>query len=192
MSKKTVKIIALIIAALLILGIAGPFAYLVFSVPLDESDLNSGISIDEQIRITSDRINELEANIKESEKNVKELKAKLEAAESLEDEYIKESGRRFRTMCEKGDTSYLEIIFSAKNIEDLTDRIVTARELADYDKKIMEALKSVKEKISAAETESENALTELQKNKAELAAAKAELDSQKAARQRSRGGQTAK
>mgnify|MGYP000572569811 CR=1 FL=1 len=191
MSKKTVKIIALIIAALLILGIAGPFAYLVFSMPLDESDLNSGISIDEQIRIT-DRINELEANIKESEKNVKELKAKLEAAESLENEYIKESGRRFRTMCEKGDTSYLEIIFSAKNIEDLTDRIVTARELADYDKKIMEALKSVKEKISAAETESENALTELQKNKAELAAAKAELDSQKAARQRRRGGQTAK
>ena len=193
MNKKTVRIIALVIAALLVLGIAGPFAYLAFSAPADnaalgEIDRQIGSVQDEideinaQISEISDRVRKLDSDAKEYDKKTEELQKKLEAAESLENDYSEESEKRFRTMCEKGSVSYLDIIFSARSLNDFTDRIVTARELAGYDRRIMNSMKSVKEKIARAKADSDEAVSQQQKNRAELSAAKEELEKKKAER----------
>lgn len=73
---------------------------------------------------------------------------RLEAAEAVEKEIRDESGKRFRIMCEKGIGSYLDIIFSSESMSDFTDRIVIAKELAEYDKNMIKAVSEVKEKIS--------------------------------------------
>ena len=78
--------------------------------------------------------------------------------------------------------SYLDIIFSARSLNDFTDRIVTARELAGYDRRIMNSMKSVKEKIARAKADSDEAVSQQQKNRAELSAAKEELEKKKAER----------
>ncbi len=193
MNKKTVRIIALVIAALLVLGIAGPFAYLAFSAPADDAALGEierqiesvQDEIDElnvQINEASDRVRKLDSDAKEYDKKAEELQKELEAAESLENDYSEESEKRFRTMCEKGSVSYLDIIFSARSLTDFADRIVTARELADYDRRIMNSMKSVKEKIARAKADSDAAVSEQQKNRAELSAAKEDLEKKKAER----------
>lgn len=193
MNKKTVRIIALVIAALLVLGIAGPFAYLAFSAPADDAALGEierqiesvQDEIDElnvQINEASDRVRKLDSDAKEYDKKAEELQKELEAAESLENDYSEESEKRFRTMCEKGSVSYLDIIFSARSLTDFADRIVTARELADYDRRIMNSMKSVKEKIARAKADSDAAASEQQKNRAELSAAKEDLEKKKAER----------
>lgn len=193
MNKKTVRIIALVIAALLVLGIAGPFAYLAFSAPADDAALGEierqiesvQDEIDElnvQINEASDRVRKLDSDAKEYDKKAEELQKELEAAESLENDYSGESEKRFRTMCEKGSVSYLDIIFSARSLTDFADRIVTARELADYDRRIMNSMKSVKEKIARAKADSDAAASEQQKNRAELSAAKEDLEKKKAER----------
>lgn len=193
MNKKTVRIIALVIAALLVLGIAGPFAYLAFSAPADDAALGEierqiesvQDEIDElnvQINEASDRVRKLDSDAKEYDKKAGEFQKKLEAAERLENGYSEESEKRFRTMCEKGSVSYLDIIFSARSLTDFADRIVTARELADYDRRIMNSMKSVKEKIARAKADSDAAVSEQQKNRAELSAAKEDLEKKKAER----------
>lgn len=164
MNKKQVKIVAIIIAVIFLLGIAGPLAYIAFSEPSTDTADIGGLSPDEA-RV---RIKEIDERIKAADKESEELDKKLAAAEKLDSEQTKESGRRFRVMCERGMTSYLDIIFSSKSISDFNDRVVIARELAEYDKKTADALKEIKEEIAAAKDEKSRLSEQLKAAKDEL------------------------
>ena len=151
MSRKTVKIISALIAVAFILGIFGPFAYnLVFSVPADNSS---------EVEV---QIEEIKAQLEENEK-------RLAVAEELTKKIIEESGERFRIMCEKGMISYLDIIFSAENMTDFADRLVIARELAEYDKNMINSIKKIQREAKEAADKSKELLAELEKKQAELA-----------------------
>ena len=150
MNRKTVKIISALIAAAFILGLFGPLAYnLVFSVPSDD-----GQALETQIE-------EIKIQIEENEK-------RISAAEELEQNIIKESGNRFRIMCERGILSYLDIIFSAENMTDFTDRVVIARELAEYDKNMITSIQKIRKEVEEASNKSKELLAELEKKRAEL------------------------
>ena len=152
MNKKQVKIIAIIIAVIFLLGIAGPLAYIAFSEP-DSSGLSD---IDEMSDADINaKIKELGDQITAAEKESAELDKKAEAADELDKKQTEESGRRFRIMCERGISSYLDIIFSSTDLSDFNDRIVIAKELAEYDKKVANALKDVKREIADAKEELE-------------------------------------
>ena len=149
MSRKIVKIISVLIAAIFILGIFGPLAYnFVFSVPID-----NGKEIETQIE-------ELKLQLEENEK-------RIAATKELEQKIIEESGNRFRIMCEKGMVSYLGIIFSAKDMTDFTDRLVIARELVEYDKNMMDTIKKIQHDAELMAAESKELLAELEKARAE-------------------------
>ena len=176
MNKKQVKIVAIIIAVIFLLGIAGPLAYIAFSEP-DSSGLSD---IDEMSDADINaKIKELSDQITAAEKESAELDKKAEAADELDKKQTEESGRRFRIMCERGISSYLDIIFSSTDISDFNDRIVIAKELAEYDKKVANALKDVKREIADAKEEKLR-LSEQLKSKEELerlsAARQAERD----------------
>lgn len=150
MNRKTVKIISALIVAAFILGIIGPFAYnLVFSEPIDD------------IQTLEIQIDEIKVQIEENEK-------RFSAAEELEQNIIKESGERFRIMCERGISSYLDIIFSAENMMDFTDRVVIAKELAEYDKNVIASIQKIRKEIETASNESKELLAELEEKLAEL------------------------
>ncbi|MBQ3573707.1 MAG: hypothetical protein IJA16_03830 [Clostridia bacterium] len=150
MNRKTVKIISALIAAAFILGLFGPLAYnLVFSVPMDD-----GQSLEAQIE-------ELKLQLEENEK-------RIAATEELGQKIIEESGNRFRIMCEKGMLSYLDIIFSAEDMTDFADRLVIARELAEYDKNMMSTIKKIQQDAKAAAEKSKELLAELEEKRAEL------------------------
>ena len=160
MSKKQIKITAIVIAVIFILGIAGPLAYIAFSAPPDGDTKAADIA-------------ELNEKIKAVAAETEELDKKLAAAEELEKNQSEDSGRRFRVMCEKGVGSYLDIIFSSESLSDFTDRIVIARELAEYDKSVTDAIAEVKAEISAAAEAKSAAQSELIRLRDELAALEA-------------------
>lgn len=165
MNKKQVKIIAIIIAVIFLLGIAGPLAYIAFSEP-DSSGLSD---IDEMSDADINaKIKELGDQITAAEKESAELNKKAEAADELDKKQTEESGRRFRIMCERGISSYLDIIFSSTDLSDFNDRIVIAKELAEYDKKVANALKDVKREIADAKEEKLRLSEQLKSSKEEL------------------------
>ena len=177
MNKKQVKIVAIIIAVIFLLGIAGPLAYIAFSEP-DSSGLSDIDEIsDADINA---KIKELGDQITAAEKESAELDKKAEAADELDKKQTEESGRRFRIMCERGISSYLDIIFSSTDLSDFNDRIVIAKELAEYDKKVANALKDVKREIADAKEEKLRLSERLKSSKEELerlsAARQAERD----------------
>lgn len=165
MNKKQVKIVAIIIAVIFLLGIAGPLAYIAFSEP-DSSGLSD---IDEMSDADINaKIKELGDQITAAEKESAELDKKAEAADELDKKQTEESGRRFRIMCEKIISSYLDIIFSSTDLSDFNDRIVIAKELAEYDKKVASALKDVKREIADAKEEKLRLSEQLKSSKEEL------------------------
>ena len=177
MNKKQVKIVAIIIAVIFLLGIAGPLAYIAFSEP-DSSGLSD---IDEMSDADINaKIKELGDQRTAAEKESAELDKKAEAADELDKKQTEESGRRFRIMCERGISSYLDIIFSSTDLSDFNDRIVIAKELAEYDKKVANALKDVKREIADAKEEKLRLSKQLKLSKEELerlsAARQAERD----------------
>lgn len=165
MNKKQVKIVAIIIAVIFLLGIAGPLAYIAFSEP-DSSGLSA---IDEMSDADINaKIKELGDQITAAEKESAELDKKAKAADELDKKQTEESGRRFRIMCERGISSYLDIIFSSTDLSDFNDRIVIAKELAEYDKKVANALKDVKREIADAKEEKLRLSEQLKSSKEEL------------------------
>lgn len=165
MNKKQVKIVAIIIAVIFLLGIAGPLAYIAFSEP-DSSGLSD---IDEMSDADINaKIKELGDQITAAEKESAELDKKAEAADELDKKQTEESGRRFRIMCERGISSYLDIIFSSTDLSDFNDRIVIAKELAEYDKKVANALKDVKREIADAKEEKLRLSEQLKSSREEL------------------------
>lgn len=160
MNKKQIRITAIVIAVIFLLGVAGPLAYVAFSAPSEEADAAADIA-------------EINQKIKAVNVEIEELDKKLAAAEELEKNRSEESAGRFRVMCEKGVASYLDIIFSAESLSDFADRIVIARELAEYDKSVMNAIAEVKTEISSASEAKKAAQSELLRLKDELDATEA-------------------
>ena len=191
MKKKTTKIIAVVIALLLIIGLVGPLAYeFVFSSPLEQGDEDNSINPNDY---SIENISQLEADINElNEKTrvlneelgglttqINEIDEKIKEAEAQEKKYSEESGNRFRVMCEKGVMSYLDIIFSAKNITDFVDRIVIAKELAEYDKNVMLELHDNFDKLSNEKKSIEEIVNQKNRDMDELVAANELLNNKK-------------
>ena len=191
MSKKTVRIIALTIIVLLVLGLLGPLAYtFVFSAPVDDSNsyaseqkkvtLEDMSRIEQEFNSAEEKVRDLNDKIFQSAEALNKIDEKMAVAQELEKKYNEESGKRFRVMCEKGTMSYLDIIFSAESLTDFTDRIVIAKELAEYDRDIMDAIKSVNDEILGEKKNAEELLADQQSAMAEIENSKAELENKKA------------
>ena len=180
MSKKKVKIIALIIGIIFTLGIIFPLvSHLVLSAP----SAGNSVEQDAQINDLNENIKRLDGEIAETSKRLADVTLQLQAAEAYLADKKSEAGKRFRIMCERGSLSYINIIFSATSLSDFIDRIVIARELYEYDKKVLSSINQVKNEIENDKSEidallqSQNTMAdELNKNKAELEDVKSRLN----------------
>lgn len=151
MSKKAIKIFAIVIAIALCIGLVSPLLYsIAFSAPPTET------------------VSEIEAEITRLNSELDTAQKKYEAALALEEKILQDSNTRLQMICENGRLSYLDIIFASKSISDFTDRIVIARELVEYDKNMITSIKSVKDDILSAKKETESLVSELEKTKEKL------------------------
>ncbi len=186
MNKKITKIIAFIIALLFFLGIASsllePF---VLAAPKDKKlqeyeEQEKSIwqemqKIEKELNGLSDEIFNLDQSIQESQDALALSEKELAVAEELEAEQREKFRERFVVLCERGTTSYLEMIFSAESFSDLIEKLVIVREMAEYDRNVLSAMEKVKLEIQTQKELQEKLLKEQEDAKKNLEHKEAEL-----------------
>ena len=90
----------------------------------------------------------LNVQISELEKQIEENTSKLQIAEQ---NYAKQKAllqKRIVAMYEAGDTAYLDVLLSAKNIEDFISRYYILTEISKYDKELLDDVTNERQKIA--------------------------------------------
>lgn len=128
-----------------------------------------------------DKISDYQSQIDELNSKISSLETKIKAANTQikEDEAKYEKGReelnqRLIAMYENGETSYLDVMFSANSLTDFISGYYMVSELATYDTDMLEQIEQEKQKIEAEKVELENNKQSLDATKKEK---KAKADS---------------
>lgn len=201
MSRKTVKIVSLIIAVVIALGLVGSIAtYFVYATESTQEQINRKErekreaqekinaanqkrekslavmeSLEQESAAIQTQIDKIDAKIAETDARLAEEEKKLaEATEKAESQYsvFKE---RFRVMCEQGDVSYIEILLTAKSFSDLIDRVEIVKEISEHDKAIFDEMEKNRLAIEKSRDEIAGLKKAQEENKSGLESEKSAL-----------------
>ena len=199
MNRKAVKIISMLIAAALILGIVASIAPMFVSASQAEINRQQQKKNEAQEKLNSNQtkraktlaemerlekesgdiqaqINAIDKKIAETDKELSAQEAKLEVATKKAEEKYDLFKERFRVMCEQGDVSYIEMLLSAKSFSDFIDKAEIVKEISEHDKGIFDEMEASRLEIEKARDE----IADLKKSQEE---SKGNLSSQKQALQ---------
>ena len=154
------------------------------SIKSDKGDIQAQKSaIDVQLADVENQLHALYEDIAVTENKIAEKQAELDTAEQELTEYSDTYKERLRIMYENNDTSYLAVIFGAKDFSDLLYRIELVNQVVEYDKGIIKTLDDTRKKIEDAKTEIEEQKEVLVLNQQIQEQKAAELESVRAAKQ---------
>ena len=129
-------------------------------------------------------IEEVQGQIKELEKEISTLQESITQKQKEYEKNKELMGERLVVMYEKGETSFLDILFGSKNIIDFISNYYLLEQITQSDKDLLVNIKKEQEEI-------QNTKAQLEEEKAKVDSAKAEretknnlLKSQKAERQK--------
>ena len=187
MSKKTMKMVAMVIAGIFVLGMIAPLLVtLVYGAPMDatlkemkeqeQAAIEAVQGLEKQLNEAASKVYQLEESLKQKEEELVAINLKLEEAERAEALQMDKFKKRMTVICETGMASYLDVIFSATSFSDFIDRVVIAREIAEYDNNILDSMERVKEEIRTQKQQMEEIKARQEAEKAELDAAYAQLE----------------
>lgn len=197
MNKKIVKIVSIIIATLMILGLLASVAPVFVSASQAEINKQQQKKNEAQQKLENtktkraktlhdmellekeagdiqSKIDAVNIKIAETDKSLAEQQIKLDAATKKAEAQYELFKERFRVMCEQGDVSYIEMLLSAENFGDFVDKVEIVKEISQHDKDIFDKMEANRLEIEAARDKIA-ALKETQE------ASKSDLSSQKAA-----------
>lgn len=111
-----------------------------------KSDLKAYIeSVDAELTDVLANIDELINLIANKEYEIEVITGELEEAERIEAEQYAAMKKRIKFMYEKGDSFYLEMIFSATSYVDLLTKANYIEELSAYDRKMLDEYTQIRE-----------------------------------------------
>ena len=117
-----------------------------------ENDKNR---IDGEIAALNTQIQTAQAEISATDLVLQEKEAELHAAEVACDNQFRSFKTRARIMYENGPTTYIGIIFSSGSFSEFFSNIQVVKSLLDYDNKLLEERKAVREVIAAQKSDVE-------------------------------------
>jgi len=136
----------------------------------ETSDLESQLSdLNSEMESLSSEIQELAAQIKEIDEETEIAQLDLAAAKLSQESQYEAAKKRIQYMYENGNSSLLELIFSAESMSEFLNNSEFVSVITEYDREMLESLQEVTDTVSAKEQE----LSEKQNS---LAAAKEELE----------------
>ncbi|MBF7095537.1 murein hydrolase activator EnvC family protein [Alkalibacter mobilis] len=112
--------------------------------------------LNDDIAAIEDEIEDLQKDINVIEGKLAVLEAELKAAEEKRIEYKEVLDERIRVMYMFGDSSYLEVLFSAEDFGDLISKIDMIKTVIEYDQTIFAELEAIEQEISAKKDEVED------------------------------------
>ncbi len=179
MKKRIASIIALVLAALMLLGllasIALPYTYAVTSEDLNEqlsnlqadqqrlekrlteiedkrdAELEKKDLIDQQINAIQQQVNLEQQKLDVLDDELAQANEKLDAATEAYDEAYEASKARIRAAYENGNVSYLQIVLASKSVSDFIMRLEIVSEIMAYDKAVLKQLTDSKAEIEASQ-----------------------------------------
>lgn len=172
MNKLAVKIIALVISIVLILGIAFSAIYgVVYADTLQqqldkanqkkteaqanlnkvnkerEKSLASLEAFEKEYIALQNSIDELNVKISEINQDLQVEEQKLQEATEKANIKYENFKERFRILCEEGPVTYLEILFTAQSFCDFVDKVEIAKEITENDKKIFDEMDAIRAEV---------------------------------------------
>lgn len=94
--------------------------------------------LDADLTAIQEKINELNDLITEKEKEIEDKTAELEEAQRVQQEQYEAMKTRIKFMYERGDTIYMELIFSSNSFGDVLNKADYIQMLSEYDRKLLD------------------------------------------------------
>lgn len=134
--------------------------------------------LEDQVLATDAEIITLNWVISDLDKRLTEKNNELSVAEADYEAYYEKYKSRIRASYEAGNVSYLEVILTSANFSDLLTRIDFVSDMMEYDKNLLDGMKSSIEFIENTKSDIEKELEIQEQSVKELEAAKAKQESQ--------------
>ena len=147
------------------------------------NDINQQISnYEEEQEAVGEEINDLDAEIvalltdinliqeaiEDKEADIAQTQSDYEAALALQQEQYETMKIRIKFMYERGEASYLEMLFSASSMGDLMNKANYVEELYEYDRNLLEQYKAIVQQVAELQDILEEEKSELETSKTEL------------------------
>lgn len=130
--------------------------------------------LDQQVNAISSQISELETKIEEKKEEIAQKEEELREAEAEADAQYELMKKRICYMYERGEDSFLLMLLESGSIAEFLNRVDYARQISDYDRRMLEELRALRDTIADCK-----AALEREQEEQELLLS--ELESQKAA-----------
>ena len=125
-------------------------------------------ALDEEMVSLLTDINLIEEAIADKEEDIAQTQIEYDAAVAEKDEQYESMKVRIRFMYEKGETSYLQLFFGAKNMGDMMNKANYVEELYEYDRTLLEEYEATVQEVAALQDTLEEEKSELETSKTEL------------------------
>lgn len=145
------------------------------SLETEKGDLETYVTqLDASLDDVQTKIDDLNAKIEAKEAEIKVTTKALAEAKETEKEQYESMKSRIKFMYEKGDTFFLEMLFSSKSFGEFLNKNEYIDKLSEYDSKMLEEYKATRDEIAACEEE-------LKDEQDALKTAKEDVESEEAA-----------
>ncbi len=119
-------------------------------------------AVDEELEETVQSLSDLEMQMEAARAGIETARAELEAAKETEQEQYENMKLRIRYMYEKGDTIFLEMLFSSASLSEFLSRTEYISQISEYDRNMLAAYAETKQFITDRTVELENAYASLE------------------------------
>lgn len=121
-----------------------------------KSDLTAYVTqLDNQLSGIQEKIKQYNTLITEKEQQIEETTEELGEAIRLQEEQYAAMKKRIQFMYEKGDTFYMELLFSATSFSDMINKADYIEALSEYDKKKLDEYVETREMVQLCKEELE-------------------------------------
>ncbi len=140
--------------------------------------------LDEKIENSQKELDELNVKIKKLQITIDKTQEKLDIVQGSYKKQKKLLEERLVIMYESGETHYLDVILSSKNLSDFLSNYVLITELADYESQLLEEVERQKNEIEIQKSKLDSKRKELSATKQNQTITAKILENTKAIRQK--------
>ena len=152
-----------------------------------EEDLSEAMqeiaNLDTQISTNESEIQTLETQINDLQTSIDQKEVEIQKKQEEYDENEALLSERLVVMYEKGETSFLDLLFSSEGLVDFLSNYYSLSQLAECDMELLESINTEKQEIENAKAELENQKTQITSLKAEKQTKSITLQQQKEERE---------
>ena len=131
-----------------------------------EEEIND---LDAEIVALLTDINLIEEAIADKEADIVQTQIDYDAALAIQEEHYETMKVRIKFMYERGEASYLEMLFGASNMGDMMNKANYVEQLYEYDRNLLEEYKAIVQQVADLQDMLEEEKSELETSKTELA-----------------------